>query len=168
MADLALAFEVVESSADLARTADLTDLLADEGLETAVLLSLFLDRRANADDEIPDGTTDRRGWWADEHAPIPGDLIGSRRWLLDRSKRSAETAKRLQDYDTEALAWLVDDGVAERVTVAVRPMTPEAWKAMGVYISEHGYLEEVAIFRPGSSIGFRYALNWAAQLEAVL
>lgn len=168
MADLALAFELVEGAADLARTDDLTDLLADNGLETAVLLSLLLDRKANADDEIPDGSTDQRGWWADEHAEVPGDLIGSRRWLLDRSTRSGETAKRLQDYDTEALAWMVDDGVADSVTVLVTPMRPADWRARGIYVNEHGYLEEVTILRPGSSIGFRFWSNWQAQLMGVV
>jgi phage gp46-like protein len=166
--DAALVWDQVAGGADPALTADGIDLLADNGLETAVFLSLFLDRRANADDEIPDGTTDPRGWWADEHADVPGDLIGSRRWLLDRSKRSGETAKRLQHYDTEALAWLIEDGVAESVTVTVTPRTPEQWAAAGASIREHGYLEEIAIVRGGQSIGFRYALNWSAQLVGVV
>jgi phage gp46-like protein len=37
------------------------DLSTDDGLETAVLLSLITDRRAEADDVLPDGGTDRRG-----------------------------------------------------------------------------------------------------------
>jgi phage gp46-like protein len=161
--DAALVWDQVAGAADLALTADGTDILVDSGLETDVLASLFLDRRANVDDDIPDGTTDARGWWADEHAAVPGDLIGSRRWLLDRSKRSGEVAKRLQHYDAEALAWLVDDGVAEDVTVVVTPRTPEQWAAAGASIREHGYLEEITIVRGGQPIGFRYASNWQAQ-----
>lgn len=39
------------------------DLLTDNSLLTAVIISLFTDRRALDSDEIPDGTRDRRGWW---------------------------------------------------------------------------------------------------------
>lgn len=42
-----------------------SDLLTDNSIETAVIISLFTDRRAQPSDLIPDGSTDRRGWWAD-------------------------------------------------------------------------------------------------------
>ena len=45
------------------------DLALEDGMATAVILSLFLDARARADDALPDGGTDRRGFWADTVAP---------------------------------------------------------------------------------------------------
>jgi phage gp46-like protein len=76
-----------------------SDLASDHGLTTAVLLSLFTDRRAEDDDTPPSGDdSDRRGWWADEFAEVEGDKIGSRLWLLDRSKRTADVALRAEQY----------------------------------------------------------------------
>lgn len=94
------------------------DLLAERDLETAVLLSLLCDARARDDDVLPDGGTDRRGWWADSAAPeVEGDRTGSRLWLLSREKILPETLRRARDYAEEALAWLVEDGAAESVRV---------------------------------------------------
>ena len=44
------------------------DLVFEDGMATAVILSLFLDARARADDALPDGGTARRGCWADTAA----------------------------------------------------------------------------------------------------
>ncbi|HEY3846233.1 MAG TPA: phage GP46 family protein [Acetobacteraceae bacterium] len=91
------------------------DMESDAGLVTAITLSLMSDRLASADDELPDGSADRRGWWGDSFADVPGDLIGSRLWLLKRAVASPQTAARAVAYVLEALQWLVDDGVAATV-----------------------------------------------------
>lgn len=90
------------------------DLATDEGLQTAVILSLFTDRRAEDEDALPDGGTDRRGWWADAYSETPH---GSRLWLLHREKELDEVLRRAQAYAEEALAWLLEDEVAESVVV---------------------------------------------------
>lgn len=102
------------------------DLAADDGLRSAVLISLFTDRRANADDVIPDGTGDRRGWWADAYTEVAGDFIGSRLWLLSREKQLPDVLQRAQTYAEEALAWMVEDGIARSVSV------PTEWVRRGV------------------------------------
>jgi phage gp46-like protein len=89
-------------------------LTEDEGLETAVLLSLFSDRIAREDDVLPSGD-DRRGWWADAYADIEGDSWGSRLWLLSREKQTAETLRRAEEYAREALQWLIEDRVVSSV-----------------------------------------------------
>lgn len=89
----------------------------DDGLETAVLISLFSDRLAGQDDALPDNSSHRRGWWGDSFADIDGDLIGSRLWLLSREKQLAATLQRAREYAREALRWLVDDGIARSVDV---------------------------------------------------
>ena len=95
------------------------DLAFEDGLATAVILSLFLDARARADDALPDGGTDRRGFWADTVAPaVERDRTGSRLWLLSREKTLPEVLRRAHDYAAEALRWLVEDGVASRVDVS--------------------------------------------------
>lgn len=77
-------------------------------------IALLSDRQAEPGDLIPDGTTDRRGWWADAFDG-GGDRFGSRLWLLAAGKLTNETAKLAQDYAAEALEVLVEDGVCARV-----------------------------------------------------
>ncbi len=87
----------------------------EEGLETAVILSLFTDRRASPDDVLPFGETDRRGHWSDAYPTVPGDRMGSRLWLLSREKQLPQVVARAREYLREALEWLEEDGVASRV-----------------------------------------------------
>lgn len=120
------------------------DLVAEDSLRTAVILSLFLDRRANDDDILPNDSDDRRGWWADTVAPMTdygigggsasGDHIGSRLWLLSREKQLAGVLDRARYYAEEALAWLVEDGVATAVrVVATNPR--QGWLTLEVTIT---------------------------------
>jgi phage gp46-like protein len=113
MSDLALIWD--GQGCDL--VLDGSDLRLEEGLTTAILISLFSDRRARVDDVLPGTAADRRGWWADAWPQVAGDLIGSRLWLLGREKELAETLRRAREYAEEALAWLVADGIAARVEV---------------------------------------------------
>lgn len=86
-----------------------------EPLVRSVLISLFTWRRANPDDPLPADA--RQGWWGDSYPVEPNDRIGSRLWLLARSKLTEDTVRRAREYAEEALAWLVQDGVAARVSV---------------------------------------------------
>lgn len=97
------------------------DLQSGDDLATSILISLFTDRVANASDVIPDGSTDRRGWWGDLDQTIP---IGSRLWLLARSKLLPKVAVDAKGYITEALQWLLDDGVAAAIDVATAIVAP--------------------------------------------
>lgn len=85
-------------------------------LVRAAIISLFTWRRANADD-MTDGQ--KMGWWADATAEVANDRIGSRLWLLAREKLLPATYNRAREYAQEALAWMVDDGLARRVDVQV-------------------------------------------------
>jgi len=87
-------------------------LSQDEGLESAILHSLFTDRRAGEDDVKTFGKPGRRGWWGDLTLADSGDQYGSLLWLLEREKLNAQTAERARQYAADALKWLVQDGVA--------------------------------------------------------
>lgn len=113
------------------------DLVRDDGLRTAMLVSMFTDRRAHENERLPDGETDPRGWWADTFPDVPGDETGSRLWLLHREKQTAETAARARLYAMEALQWLIEDGVATNLDVSA------SWTAPGVLTIE------VIVYRPG-------------------
>jgi len=100
-------------------------LAQDDSLDTAIILSLFSDRRARADDELPDNSGDRRGWWGDLVPPVEGDQIGSRWWLLRREKNTLNTLNRAREYALEALQWLVTDGLAAKVEVEAEAVRRE-------------------------------------------
>jgi phage gp46-like protein len=92
------------------------DLAAEHDIKTAVLVSLFTDRRAEDDDPLPDATASKRGWWGDALGAVgPGARIGSRLWLLSREKQLAEVVARASEYAIESLTWLVDSGAASAV-----------------------------------------------------
>lgn len=135
MTDLALFWSDETWSADLKVEAG--DLAAEDGLKTAVLLSLFTDRRARPDDVLPEADADRRGWWGDVAAAEPDDQIGSRLWLLSREKRRPEVVAKAREYAEEALAWLVRDGVARAVAVEAE-ITPQGWLGLGIVIDRPG------------------------------
>lgn len=93
------------------------DLERDLGLRTAVIVSLFSNRRAEDVDVIPDEVGTREGWWADELREND-DKIGSKLWLIGRGKiLEREIIPSAEQFGREALQWMVDDGVAESLTV---------------------------------------------------
>lgn len=147
LADLALTWDAARGDADLSMIDD--DIASDRGMLTAVVLSLFTDRRAETDDRPPSGDErDRRGWWADEFLPVEGDRYGSRLWLLDRSKRTSETAPRAKEYVTEALAWMLEDRVVSGIEVQTETTT-------------NALLIVVGLQRPGRDpVFFRFAHVW--------
>jgi phage gp46-like protein len=131
MSDLALTWDEALARADVTLAGG--DLLLDGGLRTAVIISLFTDRRAETDDVLPEAGADRRGWWGDVQARDGRGRIGSRLWLLKREKRTPETVARAREYAEEALAWLIEDRVARRVEVTTE-ITPEGWLAWSIVI----------------------------------
>lgn len=112
--DLALVFNQQQGAFDIAL--DGTDLAADKSLASSVLVSLMADRLAEAYEVRPG--EDRRGWWADSFA-ADNHRTGSRLWLLEREKHLPSVMVRCKQYCEEALSWLVEDGLADKVTVAV-------------------------------------------------
>jgi phage gp46-like protein len=87
------------------------DLLTGQNLETACLVSLFSDRLATPDFIPTDGTTDRRGWWADTY----DQPLGSNLCQLDRAKGTRATLGLARSYALASLQWLLEDGVAAQV-----------------------------------------------------
>ena len=117
MSDIRIAWQNPEGVLTADFTLQAADLALDTTLETAVLVSLFTDRRAPDDYTLPDGDDDRRGWWADAYPEIPDDQYGSRLWLLAWRKQDEATRLLAQQWAAEALQWLVDDGLATVVEV---------------------------------------------------
>lgn len=127
------------------------DLLADDGLETAVTLSLFTDRRLSDGKAPPDGSTDPRGWWGDI-GDDDGVQLGSHLWLLWREKITSKTIADAIAYCKTALQWMLDDGIARTVDV-----TAERNGLDRIYIG-------IAITKP-SGDALRYSYLWDGQQQ---
>ncbi len=173
MSDIAIQFSQIGASLTFDWSLTGPDLTADAGLQTAVIISLFTDRRAEDDDVLPDdatgpfglshkGSGDRRGWWADWYQEgvsvpdgtspsTPTDRIGSRLWLLRREKQVQDVLDRAVEYGEEALQWLVDDAVAASVTVTSEILQSNTL-ALGVQIQKPD----------GSVLPLKFAIVWQA------
>ncbi len=96
------------------------DIVTDDGLETAIIISLFTDRRASIEDDLPDkDNLDLRGWWGDSTSEKDNDKIGSLLWLLERSKTEQDIINKAELYAKDALQWLIDEGIATEVIITV-------------------------------------------------
>lgn len=127
------------------------DLSTDAGLYSAVVISLFTDRRASAGDVPPGCASDVRGWWGDSYPPSEGDRIGSRLWLLGREKSLPDVARKAEQYAAEALQWMIDDGIVARVAVDAQIQDVRTLAL------------SIAMARPsGDVITYRFANLWEA------
>lgn len=122
MTDVALCWDAEAATADLSLVDG--DLATEAGLRTAVIVSLFTDRRARPDDRLPQEGGDRRGWWGDVAVGEADDEIGSRLWLLSREKQTLQVVARAREYAQEALGWMLRDRVAAAVEVEAEITRP--------------------------------------------
>lgn len=126
------------------------DLQTGQDLETACLVSLFTDKLATPDFVPTDGSSDRRGWWADPYNDAP---LGSNLWQLERAKKTRDTLAIARRYALDALQWLVDDGVAKEVICNTSWLGGAASAMLGIGI---------AIIRPDGTLT-RFTFGWAWQ-----
>ena len=154
--DFALQYNPAQQGFDLSINAATADFAREDTLQTAVVLSLMCDRSAQAHEAA--AGADRRGWWADAFRQVnPIDRagtesFGSRLWLLLREKQIPQTRERVRDYVQEALAWMVEDGMAQAVDVVV--FVPRAsW-----------YVADVALQLRAGTRRFRFEWNGNLQL----
>lgn len=119
------------------------DIVTSDSLDTAILVSLFTDARADAS-EVADSAK-RRGWIGNESTP--GIEMGSKLWLYDQARVTRETINGVRDATQDALQWLVDDGLAVSVRTAATA-------------SADGITVEVVIERPSGQVENRYYDLW--------
>ncbi len=127
------------------------DIAGDDGLETAVLISLFSDARATPDMiPIEDQDGDLRGFWGDLGG---NDSTGSRLWTIRRAKQLSSTLAAARQYCEQSLAWMLEDKVADRIVVQTE-YAQRGWMAI-----------QVDIYRAQSKnpVTYRYNYEWAAQ-----
>ncbi|HET6609011.1 MAG TPA: phage GP46 family protein [Rhodopila sp.] len=127
MPDIRIVWNAAQGRGDWSVAID--DLDTSDTLQTAALLSLFTDKRAP--DSLKIYSTDRRGWWGDTYGDRP---LGSLLWTLERAIKSdgVEVLRRAEGYCSDALQWLIDDGVVASISVTA------SWFSqtnLGVYIA---------------------------------
>lgn len=150
MTDIALHWNAEGFAADLALIGPALD--SDDGLVTAIIISLFTDARARADDLLPQAGADRRGWWGDALAK-DGREIGSRLWLYSRSKALQSVVEDVREAAREALAWLVEDNVASAVDVTAERQRRGATDVLALGVTAH---------RPEGPMRLRFDATWSA------
>ncbi len=114
---IALVYDPSEQVADFTRI-DGLNLDTDEGLETAVLISMFTDARAKDSDAVEG---DKRGWWGNAYLDPAGEL-GSRLWLVTRSNLTTASLKLVESYCVEALQWMITKKIAASVVATASRM----------------------------------------------
>lgn len=125
------------------------DLAPDDGLETAVMISVFTDKRVT-EDELPQFERSKRGWWGDLLPVEPNDQIGSRLWTIQREKVLTNILRRSEELIKESLQWMLEDGVARSITVT------------SSYDENNILIAETTIERPNED-QTRFQINWEAQ-----
>ena len=129
------------------------DVETGQDLETACLVSLFTDRLATPDFTPTDGTSERRGWWADPY--LEGGSLGSTLWQLERAKKTRATLGQARQAALAALQWLIEDGIARNVFCNT------------MWLGSNMLGIAIAIVRPDGAIT-RFRWGWAWDDLAVL
>lgn len=144
-------------TSDFQVVAETGALAEDEGLDTVVLLSLFTDAIATQAEIAAAGLDEQRGWWGDADVlrAAAAPRLGSKLWLLARQPLNLATMRRAEGYARDALSWLIDQGLADSITVTATRPRPDM---LGL---------DVVIRRPNNLIP-AYRRLWEVSLNVVL
>lgn len=93
------------------------DLAIDDSFNTAIMMSLFVDKRADSS-EVPVPES-RRGWWGNLMSDIPNDEDGSKVWLFYQSRMTLNDMNKLNDEVKDCLQWFIDDGYLNNLQSSV-------------------------------------------------
>jgi phage gp46-like protein len=102
---------------DLVIDEDDRDFKTTDGLDSSIVVSLFSDRRAYAN-EVPDALQ-RRGWIGDLVSEVSNDRHGSGLWLYEQHRLVGETSIGVRNEAVAAFNWAQDDGLADHAEAEV-------------------------------------------------
>ncbi len=93
---------------------DTGQILVEDFWDTAILYSIFGEKRADGSEmPVPER---QRGWIGNENT---GFENGSKIWLYYQARVNSTTLNGLQNEASNALQWLVDDGIAESIDAPI-------------------------------------------------
>lgn len=119
------------------------DIKTDDSFDSAIVVSLFADRRALASQVLPPEL--RRGWIGDEFTP--GFQIGSHLWLFDQSRHTQNVANDMGDAAQLAVDWFVKEELLESV------------RALGIRL-DNGIELRIRFVRPNGKVENRFFTFW--------
>jgi phage gp46-like protein len=122
------------------------DLETVNGLETAIIVSLFTYARANVG-EIPEAFR-RSGWSGNILTKRENFELGSTLWTLV-ARQEQITYNRGEAIVKKALRWLISDGIADVITVEMEK------------IHDRGGQITIVLFKDFTQVG-RYTTLWNA------
>jgi phage gp46-like protein len=96
---------------------DCRDVELENNLYSAIVVSLFTDRRARPD-EVADPMK-RRGWIGDLVSDVPDDRIGSGLWLYEQRRLTDDVVAGIAAEARNALQWMLDDGLCDSIDVQI-------------------------------------------------
>lgn len=108
---------------DLVIDDDVKDFKTTDGLDSSIVVSLFSDRRAYAD-EVSDPMK-RRGWIGDLVADTSGDRHGSGLWLYEQHRIVGEAVTGIKNEARQAFAWAQDDGLIKTAEAEIIAATAQ-------------------------------------------
>jgi phage gp46-like protein len=108
------------------------------GLETAVLMSILVDKRAAAN-EVPRVEL-RRGWHGNKLSGYDNYEIGSKLWLLFQSRNDRTILGLINTYVSDCLSWMVTDNIATKI------ITDSSFIPDGIQINVTIYRSQNIIF----------------------
>lgn len=91
------------------------DFTLIDGLDTAIELSLFVDKRAD-ESEVAEASL-RRGWIGNEQSEDPEYELGSKLWLIEQARSIQNTLNKAIDYSRDCLNWMIPDNLIKDLTV---------------------------------------------------
>ena len=103
--------------AEIEVVAGANDVTRDPGLQTAVMIAIFTDCRADLGDPLPFDADGRGGWFGEG---VLEEKFGSKLWLLRRSNLTNATLSRAKEYIEDALdRHIINERVAKSYEVEV-------------------------------------------------
>lgn len=95
--------------------ADNGDLEMIDGFDTALLMSIFCERRADASEVIDPKL--RRGDWSNELNDIEGHEVGSKFWLIDQARNNQDAFNIGLDALNDGFNWMLEDDLVKSVEI---------------------------------------------------
>lgn len=109
------------------------DLKKTAGMDSAIFISLFTDRRANPD-EVADPMK-RRGWCGTENTPDQQGNVGSGIWLYEQRRLTKGVSEGVRMEAYQCLNWLVFDDLAKTINVEIKPIPEDRSTKLNIAIT---------------------------------
>ena len=124
----------------------------EDGLETAIWVSLFTDARADSSQVARPEY--RRGWPGNLVSQVEGRQLGGLLWLIDQRRLTQGTLNAAIDYARGALSWMVTDGLLLSVEVS------------GAIVPRYGIQLNVVLTSRSGATETKYVKLWEATINA--